>query len=110
MAPFWAFLGALAFTVTAVVALYWRDRALQAERHARRHLAGVEIWQRIAGSWQVRCEALQEPETQPAPEARGNMSLERLGPPPRIQNEAQLFSLANQTWLYGWLEWDPRHD
>ncbi|NIV32752.1 MAG: hypothetical protein GWN58_25890, partial [Anaerolineae bacterium] len=107
---------ALAFVITAVVALCWRERALRAERNAAANLESLRYWQERACEWsdQVRewedffdeIQAEVEADDEDAPPAVYLDQTPGAGP----QNQAQLFNYANQIFLHRLLNWDPRHD
>ena len=105
MAPFWCFLAGLGILITAVVALYWRHRALEAERHAEANLDALRMWQEIATDWSEKVQAL-------SVEVDEAGIGERVpgGPGYGPRNRAQLFNLISETFYHQMLEWNPRHD
>ena len=105
MAPFWCFLAVVAFVITAVVALYWRDRALEAERKAGANWDSLKMWQEIATDWSEKLQAMECDQ-----EEAGLEEQVPVGPGYGPQNRAQLFNLINETFYHQMLEWDPRHD
>ena len=104
MARFWCFLAGLAFVITAVVALYWRGRALEAERKAEADLDSLKMWQEIAQGWSEKLQAME------CDQEAGLEEQVPVGPGYGPQNRAQLFNLINETFYHQMLEWDPRHD
>ena len=103
----WCMTGVLT-GLLCVACLYWRNRALKAERRAQFNLESMEMWQRHACEWSAYIRTLEddvEDDVEDAPP-----SAEYVGAEPDIHDAATMFNFASEAFYYRWLAWNPRHD